>query len=178
MGSRFIWFGVVSRQTLVRRRKASGATHEVCQDSDHFDRQESENPRIHSGLDRSHPSRVRGPVSFATLPDDIRESMTSPISYPRTSFRAESFFAEGPLSRSLQSSPATFSGDYGPVGEYLNESPNCSTIFTCHDFQMYEYSVESPIDVRAFHSSSLPGPRRLDLASCCRRPGAGDSALG
>jgi len=31
-------------------------------------------------------SRVRGPVWFATLPDDIRESLTSPISDPRTSF--------------------------------------------------------------------------------------------
>ena len=33
MGSRFTWFGVVSRQTLVRWRKASGATHEVGLDS-------------------------------------------------------------------------------------------------------------------------------------------------
>jgi len=55
MESRFVWFGVVSRQTLVRWRKASGATREVCLNSDHFDRQESETPRIYSGLDRSHP---------------------------------------------------------------------------------------------------------------------------
>jgi len=34
-------------------------------------------------------SRVRRPVWFATLPDDIREFMTSAISDPRTSFRAE-----------------------------------------------------------------------------------------
>jgi len=34
-------------------------------------------------------SRVRGLVWFATLPDDIRESMTSAISDLRTSFRAE-----------------------------------------------------------------------------------------
>ena len=44
MESRFVWFGVVSRQTLVRWRKASGATQELCPDSDHFERQESENP--------------------------------------------------------------------------------------------------------------------------------------
>jgi len=31
-------------------------------------------------------------VWFATLPDDIRESITSPISDPRTSFRAEPIF--------------------------------------------------------------------------------------
>ncbi|HQX52550.1 MAG TPA: hypothetical protein PLR25_21695, partial [Planctomycetaceae bacterium] len=34
-------------------------------------------------------SRVRGTVWFATLPDDIRESMTSAISDTPTSFRAE-----------------------------------------------------------------------------------------
>jgi len=48
----------ISRQTLVRWREASGATHEVCLDSDHFDRQKSENPRIYSGLDRSHPRQT------------------------------------------------------------------------------------------------------------------------
>ena len=37
-----------SRQTLVRRHKVSGAAQEVWLDSDHFDRQESENPRIYS----------------------------------------------------------------------------------------------------------------------------------
>jgi len=58
MGSRFVWSGVVSRQTLVRWRKASGATHEVCLDSDHFDRQESENPRIYYGLDRSQQANA------------------------------------------------------------------------------------------------------------------------
>ena len=35
--------------------KPAGPQHEVCLDSDHYDRQESENPRIYSGLDRSHP---------------------------------------------------------------------------------------------------------------------------
>jgi len=39
--------------------------------------------------------------SFATFPDDIRESMTSPISDPRTSFRAEPRIPGG---RSLRSS--------------------------------------------------------------------------
>ncbi|HQZ67327.1 MAG TPA: hypothetical protein PLY87_19690, partial [Planctomycetaceae bacterium] len=34
-------------------------------------------------------SRIRGPVWFATLLDDIRESMKSAISNPRTSFRLE-----------------------------------------------------------------------------------------
>ncbi|HQX53912.1 MAG TPA: hypothetical protein PLR25_28625, partial [Planctomycetaceae bacterium] len=36
-------------------------------------------------------SSVRGPVWFATLPDHIRESITSTISDSRTSFRAEPY---------------------------------------------------------------------------------------
>ena len=83
MGSRFVWFGVVSRQALVRWRNASGATQRVCLDSYHFDRQEPENPRIYSGLDRSHPPKPQRPnpaVSDQSLMPSARiDSIAVPV---------------------------------------------------------------------------------------------------
>ncbi|HQZ68207.1 MAG TPA: hypothetical protein PLY87_24120, partial [Planctomycetaceae bacterium] len=37
-------------------------------------------------------SRILGPVWFATLPEDVRESITSPNSDPLTPFHAEPVF--------------------------------------------------------------------------------------